>query len=224
MSALAGSRTASRRLSSASWRSPAAWLANAASRAASDAASSETSNSSSAAMRGRRRSRSGSSRKMRSETGRTTPSDEVGEAAGGVDERPVVEARGHRVEREVAPAQVLLQRAGEPREVDRAGAVDHAPRAVALAERERGAARLVRQRAGRRAGVALDQHVPVEHRPLQQQVAHRAADQPAALQPELGRDGAHPPGELLAREDVGHQPRTSRATRCGRGVSRVASS
>src|SRR5262249_40933223 len=94
-------------------------------------------------------------------------------------------------DREVARAQIVLDRRAERREVDRPAAVErNAPGAVARAERKRRAARppCVRARRPLR-GAARD--VDVEHLAAEQPVAHGAAYHPGL------RAGEQLPGELI---------------------------
>ena len=89
---------------------------------------------------------------------------------------------GDRVEREVARRQVVLDRAGQRREVDRPAVLERdAPRAVLLRERERRAAAALREaRApparGSRTATSRSTTLAPE-----QLVAHRAADDPGLL-------------------------------------------
>ena len=86
------------------------------------------------------------------------------------------------VGREVAPGQVVGQRrAVHLREVDHPPVVHHAPGTVALGERERGAARAPRVDAGRLAGIAGHDDVPVVEAAAEQVVADGAADDPALV-------------------------------------------
>ena len=109
---------------------------------------------------------------------------EVLRAAVRVDELAARQRLGHRVDREVARAEVGLQRAALQRgDVDLPAAVagDHAPGAELVGELERGAAGAPAQAARGTAHVAVDDDVEVGRRAPQQAIAQRAAHEPRAL-------------------------------------------
>ena len=109
---------------------------------------------------------------------------EVARAAVGVDELAAGQRLGHRVDREVARAEVGLQGAAlQRRDVDLPAAVarDHAPGAELVGELERGAAGAAAQAARGAAHVAVDDDVEVGRRAPQQAIAQRAAHEPRAL-------------------------------------------
>ncbi len=113
---------------------------------------------------------------------------EVGAAAERVDrlagrrlERREVHRARHRIDGEVALAQIGLDRVAlERREVVHAliAAVDHPPGAERLRQPEHGPLELGREGARGPRGVAGHRHVDVAHRAAQQLVAHGAADDP----------------------------------------------
>jgi hypothetical protein len=101
-----------------------------------------------------------------------------------IDELAAGQRLGHRVHRQVAPAEVGLERAALQRgEVDLPAAIagDDAPRAELVGELERRPARAAAEAAGRAAHVTVDDHVEVGRRAPQEPVAQRAADEPGAL-------------------------------------------
>ena len=105
-------------------------------------------------------------------------------AAVGVDELAAGQRLGHRVDREVARAEVGLQRAAlQRRDVDLPAAVagDDAPGAELVGELERGAAGAPAQAARGAAHVAVDDDVEVGRRAPEQAIAQRAAHEPRAL-------------------------------------------
>jgi hypothetical protein len=109
---------------------------------------------------------------------------EVPRAAVGVDELAAAQRLGHRVDREVARAEVGLQRAAlQRRDVDLPAAVagDHAPGAELVGELERGAAGAPAQTAGGAAHVAVDHDVEIWGRAPEQAIAQRAAHEPRTL-------------------------------------------
>ena len=80
--------------------------------------------------------------------------------------------------------QILFERfAHQRRQIDLPAAIpgDDAPRTERLRQGERVRRGASGERPRHGAGVTLDDHVPIEHRPAEQLVADRAADQPAVL-------------------------------------------
>ena len=110
------------------------------------------------------------------------PRLQVGLAAERVDQRPAVQRPRERVDREVPRGQVLLDRlAVQRREVDGVPVAERdAPGAVALGEREDGAAGQARVEARRQLGVRAGD-VDVHDLPAEQLVAQRAAHHPGRL-------------------------------------------
>ena len=122
---------------------------------------------------------------------------QIAEAAGGIVDRrrPAeqrVEVDGERIDGDVAPGQVRLEaRPPEVGQVDlerRRPGQDHARHAVRLAERNERASETIREAASRRAAPVREGEVDVVNRPLEQEVADRAADQPDGSADRL-RDG-----------------------------------
>ncbi len=124
---------------------------------------------------------------------RTTPSLEVAQAAERVGDRAEalrVDARGHRVDREVAAEQVLPQRRAlhrgqrarrrvvlgpRARDVDVQRPREHDHRGAETPVHLHSRAEPLRRRLGERHPVALDDDVHVEVGPAEQHVAHEAA-------------------------------------------------
>ena len=139
---------------------------------------------------------------------------EVARAAVGVDELAAGQRLGHRVDRQVARAEVGLERAALQRgDVDLPAAVagDHAPGAELVGELERGAAGAAAEAARGAAHVAVDDDVEVGRRAPQQAVAQRAADEPCALARPAPRAASrsqrHPVAVVLARHARGQRAR-----------------
>ena len=139
------------------------------------------SNPSSWAIRASRSSRSGSSANTPSDTVRKQAPIEIVAASEWIDEIAVVQGDSDRVDGEIAQAEIVLDAASAPGDVDRLLARHHAPGTVSLRQRKRRAPAATGQPLRHRARILGDDQVDVEHRPAQQHVAHAAADQPGAL-------------------------------------------
>ena len=158
-----------------------------------------TANSSSAASRGRRSSRSGSSRNTPSPTARSAARGDVGEAAVRVGHGAVGERHGDGVGGEVAPAR-------GPRPARRARAVKStlrravhdAPGAVALATAGTARRRAPRVRPGGRAGIARHDACPSPRtgRPSRWSRTAPPTSQPSSPSQRAGASA----GELVAAE------------------------
>ena len=121
--------------------------------------------------------------------GAKTARRQVGLAAERVDERPAGQGPRERVDREVPRREVLLDRVAVKRgEVDRVPLPEgDAPGAVALREREDGAAGKARVEARGQLGIRAGD-VDVHELPAEQLVAQRAADDPRRLVPDRPAD------------------------------------
>ena len=109
------------------------------------------------------------------------PGFEVHPAAERIDQLAAGEGLGDRIDREIALAEVILdRRAAERSEVDlpRVVACDHSPRPESLGQREGGRADPAGERACDRRGVSRDRHIKIDRRPPQQPVSDQTADQP----------------------------------------------
>ena len=116
----------SSRRSSANWRSPACFLTPSAAPRASSTVPGSIFRLSAAAIRAARRTRSGSSTRLRSDTARSTPAARSRAPALRIHQRRVErhERGGDRVDREVAEREVALDAfAAKPRDVDVPGPV-----------------------------------------------------------------------------------------------------
>jgi hypothetical protein len=106
---------------------------------------------------------------------------EVVVAAERVDAVAAADALRDRVDREVARREIVLDRAGQWREVDRATVAERdAPGTVPSREGKRGAVRPARERSCGALGLG-EYDVDVDDRPSQRVISNRAADDPGFL-------------------------------------------